>query len=32
VLYDDVTFIMNGWINRNCIPLDGAPRYLIAGV
>jgi len=28
VVYDDVTFIKNGWINRNRILLAGAPHYL----
>lgn len=28
VFYDDVTFIKNGWINRNRILLDGQPHYV----
>ncbi|ABF12096.1 WbqC family protein [Cupriavidus metallidurans] len=28
VVYDDVTFIKNGWINRNRILLASAPHYL----
>jgi len=27
VFYDDVSFIKNGWINRNRILVDGAPIY-----
>lgn len=27
VIYDDVTFIKNGWINRNRILLNGQPHY-----
>jgi hypothetical protein len=28
VIYDDVAFIKNGWINRNRILLGGTPHYL----
>jgi hypothetical protein len=28
VVYDDVQFIKNGWINRNRILLDGAPSWI----
>jgi len=28
VFYDDVSFIKNGWINRNRILLNGKPHYL----
>ncbi|MBN3836460.1 WbqC family protein [Burkholderia sp. Ac-20344] len=28
VFYDDVTYIKNGWINRNRILLGGTPHYL----
>lgn len=27
VVYDDVNYIKNGWINRNRLLLDGAPHY-----
>lgn len=27
IIYDDVNFIKNGWINRNRLLLDGEPRY-----
>lgn len=28
VIYDDVNFIKQGWINRNRILINGAPRYI----
>jgi len=28
VVYDDVNFIKNGWINRNRILVNGEPRYI----
>lgn len=28
VVYDDVNYIKNGWINRNRILLDGRPQYI----
>lgn len=28
VVYDDVNFIKNGWINRNRILVNGAPHYI----
>ena len=28
VFYDDVNFIKNGWINRNRVLINNAPKYL----
>jgi len=28
LIYDDVNYIKNGWINRNRILIDGKPRYI----
>ncbi|MBR3160275.1 MAG: WbqC family protein [Atopobiaceae bacterium] len=28
VIYDDVNYIKNGWINRNRILINGSPRYI----
>jgi hypothetical protein len=28
VIYDDVNFIKNGWINRNRVLINGAPTYI----
>jgi hypothetical protein len=28
VIFDDVNFILSGWINRNRILINGEPKYL----
>ena len=30
VIYDDVTYIKGGWINRNRILINGKPSYITA--